>query len=108
LPQTFVYPPEKRLVFLDGSSESAAKVIPLILRVSSAGGRIGRVTRQALPVGVIEEVPGVQDTVPQVLEHITVKLITSALADNRHLATHIHAVLGAESVGDDLIFPDAV
>ena len=108
MPQTFVHAPEKCLVFLDRTSESAAKVIPLIWRVSLAGRYIGGVARQALPVGVIEEVPGVQDAVPQVFEHIAVKLIASTLADNRHLAAHVHAILGTESVGDDLVFPDAV
>ena len=108
LPQTFVYTPEKRLVFLDRTSESAAKIIPLIRWASPAGGCIGGVARQALLVGVIEEVPGIKDTVPQVFEYIAVKLIASALADNCHLAAHVHAVFGAESVRDDLVFADAI
>src|SRR5439155_23933554 len=104
----FINSPEKRLVFLDRTSESAAKVIPLIWRASLAGGCSGRVALQALPVRIIKEVPGVQDAVPQVFEHIAVKLIASALADNCHLAAHVHAIFGAESVRDDLVFADAV
>src|SRR5438477_11797998 len=57
LSQTFVNTPEKRLVFPDRSSESAAKVITLIWRASLAAGRLGG---QALPIGSIKEIPGVQ------------------------------------------------
>src|SRR5437870_10999716 len=102
MPQTFVHAPEKCLVFLDWTSESAAKVIPLIWRVSLAGRYIGGVARQALPVGVIEKVSGVHDPVPQVFEHTAAKLLASSPADNRHFPPHVHAIFSPDSLRDDI------
>src|SRR5207248_1332335 len=108
LPDRFEDAPEKGLVLADRSSKSGAKVIALILWAAPAGGCIGGVARLALGLRVIKEVPGVQGAVAYVFEHIAVKLIASAFADNRHLAAHVHAIFGAESICDDLVFTDAI
>ena len=95
-PKAFVNRIEEGFVLLDGTAQSAAEAVPLKLR-------------QAPPIGgVIEKVPCIQSTIPQVLEYIAVPEVRSILAHHDRLAAHDHSVLGAEGAADDFVLADTV
>ena len=88
---------EECLILLDGTPEGPSEVVPLEGRQSA----IGRI-KSGLAVKVV---PGVQGAVAQILKERAVKAVRPALAHDHHLASHRHAILGAEGIGNHAVLP---
>src|SRR4029453_14886731 len=97
LSQSFIHSKEKGLVFLNWSSDGAPKLI------AREGG-------QAPAAGsgfVVEEVARIQRAVSEVFKERAVERVRTSLGDHRHLASHGHAIFGAEGVGDHTVLADS-
>src|ERR1700679_889599 len=92
LSKSFIGAKEECLVFYNWTTERSAKLVSLEWSgTSSSAGDRGRERVQN-----VEEVASVQGAVPQIFEHVAVKLISSTLGDNGRLAAHNQAIFRAE------------
>src|ERR1700733_3022114 len=100
----FVRTKEKCLVLSDRAAEGSAKLVSL----KRSGATTSPRYRCGQRVQNVEVVSSIQSTVPQIFEHVAVKLIRSALCDDRRLATHHKAIFRAERIRHNSIFTDAI
>src|SRR5207247_3031378 len=97
LPQSVVDPKEEGLVLLDRPSDGTAKLITGKSRQPPVAGRSF----------VVEEVAGIERAVSEVFKQRAMQRVRPALGDYHHLASHGHAIFGAEGVGDHAVLPDS-
>src|SRR5262249_51260718 len=62
----------------------------------------------AIPIRTVEEVPGVQCTIAQILEGSTMPLVRARCGHHSDLASGAFAILSAVSIAEYVVFPDGV
>src|SRR5438309_6987295 len=90
--ESFVTAEEERSIFLNRTSQRAAKLIPF----KGGNGTL------------IEKVPGVQRTIAQKLKHRTMQFIGPGLRDHSDLLARSLSIFGRVRIAHHIAFPDDV
>src|SRR5204862_7730493 len=98
--ESFVISEDEHLVLDNRTAERSAKLIPLEWR--------GIGLSVAVSISVVEEVPGIECAVAEVLKGRTMPLIRSRSCHHRDLAAGAFAILGAVGFSQHVVFTNGI